>query len=162
MIDHDNLEEFRDPQTYDLQDEGYDDDWPLTEQWARATGGPLLDLACGTGRMALRLAALGYQVTGVDITSEMIEWARQKAAKQAVSIDWVVADARTFHLQKQFPFIYMLENVFQFFLTREDPALPSGVMAPPHFHPIIRGVQDRRCPRPSACGTTRRGQRRYE
>src|SRR2546423_10599507 len=120
MIDHDNLEEFRDPQTYDLEDEGYDDDWPLTEQWARSLGGPLLDLACGTGRMALRLAAPGYQVTGVDIVPEMIEWARQKAAKQAVSIEWVVADARTFHLQRRFPFIYMLENVFQFFLTLED------------------------------------------
>ena len=120
MIDHDNLEEFRDPQTYDLQDEGYEEDYPLTELWARSLRGPLLDLACGTGRMALRMAALGYQVTGVDITPEMIARARQKAAKQAVSIDWVVADARTFHLQKQFPFIYMLENVFQFFLTRED------------------------------------------
>ncbi len=70
--------------------------------------------------MALRMAALGYQVTGVDITPEMIAWARHKAAKQGVSIEWVVADARTFHLQKQFPFIYMLENVFQFFLTRAD------------------------------------------
>src|SRR5438045_3785448 len=120
MIDHDNLEEFRDPQTYDLEDEGYYDDYPLTEQWARSLGGPLLDLACGTGRMALRLAKLGYQVTGVDITPEMIDWARQKAARQGVSIEWVVADARTFQLQKQFPFIYMLENVFQFFLSRED------------------------------------------
>jgi 2-polyprenyl-3-methyl-5-hydroxy-6-metoxy-1,4-benzoquinol methylase len=120
MIDHDNLEDFGDPQIYDLQDEGYADDNPLTEQWARATGGPLLDLACGTGRMALRMAKLGYQVTGVDITPEMIAWARQKAAKQNLSIEWVVADARTFHLGKQFPFIYMLENVFQFFLTRAD------------------------------------------
>lgn len=120
MIDHDNLEEFRDPQTYDLEDNGYEKDWPLTEQWARKLGGPLLDLACGTGRMALRMAALGYQVSGVDIVPEMLEWARQKAAKQSLSIDWVLSDARTFHLGKQFPFIYMLENVFQFFLTRED------------------------------------------
>ena len=120
MIDHDNLEDFRDPQIYDLQDEGYYDDYPLTEQWARVTGGPLLALACGTGRMALRMADLGYQVTGVDITPEMIAWARQKAAKQNLSIEWVVADARTFHLGKQFAFIYMLENVFQFFLTRAD------------------------------------------
>lgn len=96
MIDHDNLEEFRDPQTYDLEDEGYYEDYSLTEQWARLLGGPLLDLACGTGRMALRLAAQGYQVTGVDITPEMIAWAHQKAAKQAISIEWVVADARTF------------------------------------------------------------------
>jgi SAM-dependent methyltransferase len=120
MIDHDNLEDFRDAQIYDLQDEGYYDDYPLTEQWARMTGGPLLDLACGTGRMALRMAELGYQVAGVDITPEMIAWARQKAAKQSLLIEWVVADARTFHLGKQFPFIYMLENAFPFFLTRED------------------------------------------
>jgi SAM-dependent methyltransferase len=106
MIDHDNLEDFRDAETYDLQDEGYYDDYPLTEQWARSLGGPLLDLACGTGRMALRMAALGYQVTGVDITPEMIARARQKAAQQGVSIEWVVADARTFHLQQQFRFIY--------------------------------------------------------
>src|SRR5438105_12134209 len=120
MNHDDNLEDFRDPQIYDLQDEGYYDDYPLTEQWARSLGGPLLDLACGTGRIALRLAAQGYQVTGVDVVPEMIERARQKAAKQALSIEWVVADARTFHLHKRFPFIYMLENVFQFFLTRED------------------------------------------
>ncbi len=46
--------------------------------------------------------------------------ARQKAAARALSIDFVVADARRFQLQQQFPFIYMLENVFQFFLTRQD------------------------------------------
>jgi len=134
MIDHDNLEEFRDPQIYDLQDEGYDEDCPLTEQWARSLGGPLLDLACGTGRMALRMARQGYQVTGVDIVPEMIARARQKAAERSVSIEWVVADARTFQLQKQFPFIYMLENAFQFFLTREDQeAMLARVRE--HLHP---------------------------
>ncbi len=157
MIDHDNLEEFRDPQTYDLQDEGYEEDYPLTEQWAQATGGPLLDLACGTGRMALRMAAPGYQVTGVDITPEMIARARQKAAEHAISIEWVVADARTFHLQKQFPFIYMLENVFQFFLTREDQeamlarvrehVLPEGCFLFETRNPSPRNLFELRRPR---------------
>jgi 2-polyprenyl-3-methyl-5-hydroxy-6-metoxy-1,4-benzoquinol methylase len=158
MIDHDNLEEFLDPQTYDLEDEGYYEDYPLTGQWARSLGGPLLDLACGTGRMALRMAELGYQVTGVDITPEMIAWARQKAAKQGVSIDWVVADARTFHLQKQFPFIYMLENVFQFFLTRADQAamlarvrahlLPEGCFLFETRNPTPRNLLEVRRPEP--------------
>jgi 2-polyprenyl-3-methyl-5-hydroxy-6-metoxy-1,4-benzoquinol methylase len=89
MIDHDNLEEFRDAQTYDLEDAGYYDDCPLTEQWAQSLGGPLLDLACGTGRVALRMASQGYQVTGVDIVPEMIARARQKAAEHSVSIEWV-------------------------------------------------------------------------
>lgn len=134
MLDHDNLEEFRDPQTYDLVDAGYDEDRPLVEQWARALGGPLLDLACGTGRMAIPLAAQGFQVTGVDITPEMVAWAQQKGAAQAVAVEWMVADARTFQLHKQFRFIFMLENAFQFFLTRADQeALLARVRE--HLHP---------------------------
>lgn len=120
MFDYDPMEGYRDPQAYDLEDGGYDADFPLTEQLAQTLGGPLLDLACGTGTMALRLAARGYEVTGVDVIPEMIEWASQKAAAQGVSVEWVVADARTFHLPKQFPLIYMLGNAFQHFLTRAD------------------------------------------
>jgi SAM-dependent methyltransferase len=120
MLDYDPLEGYKDAQAYDLEDGGYDADVPLIEQLARSLGGPLLDIACGTGTMALRLAAQGYQVTGLDMVPEMIEWAAHKAAVQCVSVTWVVADARTFQLQQQFPFIYMLGNAFQHFLTRAD------------------------------------------
>jgi SAM-dependent methyltransferase len=120
MIDHDNLEDFRDAATYDLEDAGYADDRPLIEEWARTLGGPLLDLACGTGRMAIPLAAAGYAVTGVDVAAEMVALARQKAARAGVAVEWVVADARAFHLGRAFPFSFMLANAFQFFLTRAD------------------------------------------
>lgn len=120
MLERDSLEEFRDPETYDVEVEDFDEDRPLIEQWARELGGPLLDLACGTGRMALRMAAQGYQVTGVDIVPEMIAQARRKAAERALSVEWVVADARSFQLQRQFPFMFMVCNAFQFFLTRAD------------------------------------------
>lgn len=116
MIDYSEyLEGYRDAQAYDVEDGDYDADYPLTAQLARELGGPLLDLACGTGTMAIRMARLGYEVTGVDIMPEMIAWASQKAQTQGVSIDWVVADARTFHLLKQFPFIYMLGNALLFY-----------------------------------------------
>src|SRR5260370_13150361 len=118
----------------------------------------MLDLACGTGRMALRMAAQGYQVTGVDIMPEMIARARQKAGNQNLSIEWVVADARTFHLQKQFRFIYMLENVFQFFLTREDQeamlarvrehVLPAGCFLFETRNPSPRNLLQVRHPEP--------------
>jgi 2-polyprenyl-3-methyl-5-hydroxy-6-metoxy-1,4-benzoquinol methylase len=121
MIDYSEyLEGYRDAQAYDVEEGGDDADYPLTEQLARELGGPLLDLACGTGTMAIRLAEQGFQVTGVDIIPEMIAWASQKALTQGVSIEWVVADARTIQLHKQFPFIYMLGNAFQHFLTRAD------------------------------------------
>src|ERR1044072_8056248 len=102
MIDYDSLEEFRDPETYDLECDAFEEDVPFVEGWARSIGGPLLDLACGTGRLAIRLAAQGYQITEVDIVPEMIDRGKQKAAARGVSIDWVVADARDFHLGKQF------------------------------------------------------------
>lgn len=134
MLEYDPLEGYRDPQGYDLEDGGYDADYPLTAQLARECGGPLLDLACGTGTMAIRLAAEGYQVTGVDIIPEMIEWASRKAAKQDISIEWIVADARMFDLHQQFPFIYMLGNAFQHFLTRAaQEALLARVRE--HLHP---------------------------
>lgn len=120
MLDDESFEEFRDPETYDLEVERYADDQPLIEHWARSLGEPVLDLACGTGRVALRLAARGYQVTGVDIVPEMIAKARQKAAEHTLSVEWVVADARMFQLQRRFPFIFMVCNAFQFFPERED------------------------------------------
>ena len=156
MIDHDNLEDFRDPETYDVEDAGYEEDYPLTAQWARKQGGPLLDLGCGTGRMALRLAAEGYEVTGVDITPEMLARARQKAAAQSLSIEWVLADARAFRLEQQFSFIYMLENVWQFFLTRADQEamlarvrehlLPGGCFLFCTRNPSPRNLQEVRHP----------------
>lgn len=121
MVDYDIYEEFRDPITYDLECDDFEDDKPVIEQWAKQTGAPLLDLACGTGRMALHMAQQGYQVTGVDLIPEMIAHARHKACEQNItSIDWVVSDARNFSLNQQFPFVFMLMNAFQFLHTRQD------------------------------------------
>jgi 2-polyprenyl-3-methyl-5-hydroxy-6-metoxy-1,4-benzoquinol methylase len=120
MVDYDTYEEFRDPVTYDLECDAFDDDYPAIEQWARKTGGPLLDLACGTGRMSIHMALQGYEVTGVDLIPEMIAHGKKKAAARGVSIEFVVADARDFHLGRQYPFVFMLMNAFQFLHTRAD------------------------------------------
>jgi cyclopropane fatty-acyl-phospholipid synthase-like methyltransferase len=145
---------YKDAQAYDLEEGDSNPDFPLTAQVAQATGGPLLDLACGTGTMAIRMAEQGYEVTGVDIIAEMIAWAQQKALKEGVSIDWKVADARTFHLQKRFSFIYMLGNAFQHFLTREDhEALLARVRE--HLHPQGRFLFGTRNPSPRNLFETR-------
>src|SRR5437660_12696185 len=102
MLDHDNLEEFQDPQNYDAEVgmiSGPDVDLAFVEELARTKGGPLLDLACGTGRIALRLAEQGYQVTGVDISAPMIEWGRHKASQRGISMEWGGADGGPFRLK---------------------------------------------------------------
>src|SRR5687768_6846219 len=108
MLDYDPLAGYRDARQYDRDNEAYTADVPLTEHLAHTHGSPILDLACGTGTMALRLAAQGYQVTGLDIVPEMIDWAAHKPHADAV--EWVVADGRTFSLGRRFALIYMLGN----------------------------------------------------
>jgi SAM-dependent methyltransferase len=58
----------------------------------------ILDLCCGTGQMALRLTALGYRVTGLDGSPEMLSCARQNAP----GVEFVQADARNFKLRKKY------------------------------------------------------------
>jgi SAM-dependent methyltransferase len=44
-------------------------------------GGPVLELGCGTGRIALALAEAGYPVTGLDISERMLQRCKQKRAR---------------------------------------------------------------------------------
>lgn len=54
--------------------------------------GRALDVACGSGRNAVWLAARGWQVTGVDFSGVALEQARGLAAERGVDVEWVEAD----------------------------------------------------------------------
>ena len=56
----------------------------------------ILDLACGTGAAALRFAAQGYAVTGIDGSAPMLAVARQKAADDGAAVRFVQQDMRAF------------------------------------------------------------------
>lgn len=56
----------------------------------------ILELACGTGGHALRLAQLGYEVTGVDRSLTMLRMAREKQANTTVQVDWRAGDMDSF------------------------------------------------------------------
>ncbi|HEX7176572.1 MAG TPA: methyltransferase domain-containing protein [Pyrinomonadaceae bacterium] len=58
----------------------------------------LLDLCCGTGRIAANLTARGFSVTGLDISAEMLSYARRNAP----AAEFVAADARAFSLPPTF------------------------------------------------------------
>lgn len=70
------------------------------ESWIpRLPVGRSLDIACGAGRNALRLAEAGHQVQAVDISSSGIDMARAEAAKKGLNVEWVLADLDTYQLE---------------------------------------------------------------
>jgi len=72
------------------------DDAPPDDLFARvevAPGEEVLDVASGTGNLALRAAGAGAQVTGLDLTPELFQTARRRAEEHGVAIDWLEGDA---------------------------------------------------------------------
>jgi SAM-dependent methyltransferase len=86
---------------HDLECGGYVEDLPL---WRELAGdGPVLDLGCGTGRVALDLAQSGIPVVGLDVDEILLEELRRRAGE--LPIETVRADARDFDLGRRFPVI---------------------------------------------------------
>jgi SAM-dependent methyltransferase len=56
-------------------------------------GQDVLDVAAGTGNIAIRAAAAGANVVGLDLTPELFETARRRARQYDVAVDWVEGDA---------------------------------------------------------------------
>ncbi|MFN8443604.1 MAG: class I SAM-dependent methyltransferase [Caldilineaceae bacterium] len=88
---------------YDSDYRNYDDDLAAISQLAEEADGPILELGCGTGRVLAPLAALGFAVTGVDISSALLEVARAKvrSTESSARTTLLHADLRTFELQNK-------------------------------------------------------------
>ncbi len=95
---------------------GVGDDFYLA--LARETGGPVLDLGCGTGMLACRIAAEISPVTAVDPAAGMLQVARSRPGAERVT--WIEADGRNLQLQQRFNLIYLAGHAFQVFLTDRD------------------------------------------
>ncbi len=65
----------------------------LLERVSIEPGMEVLDIATGTGNVAIRAAQLGARVTGLDLTPELFERARERAADAAVEVEWIEGDA---------------------------------------------------------------------
>lgn len=65
----------------------------LVQQVGVEAGDEVLDVACGTGNAVLRAAAAGAVATGLDITPELLEAGRARAAAAGVAVAWVEGDA---------------------------------------------------------------------
>ncbi|OUL30728.1 SAM-dependent methyltransferase [Nostoc sp. T09] len=90
-------------------------DIPFWLDMASQYGDPILELSCGTGRVALPLADKGFQVTGIDIADSMLELARKKSAQ----VEWIKADIQKFDLAKKFNLIIFPINCIWHLLNIE-------------------------------------------
>jgi SAM-dependent methyltransferase len=94
------------------------DDFYLGLARTLKSGAHVLDLGCGTGLLACRIAEEGFAVTGVDPAEGMLGVARSQPGAQRVS--WIKSVGQTVRLPQRFDLIYMTGHAFQALLTDED------------------------------------------
>jgi len=87
---------------HDVECAAYMADLALWRELAEAAGGPVLDLGCGTGRVALDLAARGHEVAGLDSDAALVDVLRARAHGRGLRVDAVAGDARSFELRRTF------------------------------------------------------------
>ncbi|TMC78129.1 MAG: class I SAM-dependent methyltransferase [Chloroflexi bacterium] len=79
---------------------------------ARRTGGPILELGCGTGRIAVPIAQDGHHVVGLDRSAAMLERAERRARRASLDVRWVEGDMRAFSFNEAFALIFVAANSF--------------------------------------------------
>jgi len=127
-------------QFYDLEN-----DWAADQDYCRELAREarsVLDLGCGTGRLAAELAG-AREVVGVDPAEPMLDIARARTG--GAEVEWVPGDARHIRLGRRFDLVVLTGHAFQVFLTNEDQrALLTTIAA--HLTPEGRFVFDSRNP----------------
>jgi len=111
-----------------------------------AGDGAALELAIGTGRVALPLAARGVPVSGIDISTAMVE--RLRAKDDAQRIEVTIGDIATTRVGGSFRLVYLVFNTIGN-LTTQDQQVACFVNAAAHLEPggcfvIEVGVPDLR------------------
>ena len=121
---------------HDVECGGYEADLGLWRALADAADGPVLDVGAGTGRVALRLAAAGHDVTALDRDPELLAALSERAADAGLDIETVVADAAGFELGRRFALIAVPMQTIQllgersgFFASAARALAPGGLVA---------------------------------
>ncbi len=110
------------PEYYDWTSPGLDHDIVYYTELAKQSGGPVLELGCGTGRCTLPIALAGIPVTGLDVNESMLTRARQKAQKIHLQekVKWICGDMTNFGLKQKFSLIIIPYRSFLHLLTIRD------------------------------------------
>ena len=122
---------------HDVECAAYTADLELWRTLADEAGGPILDLGCGTGRVALDLAARGFDVAGIDSDPALVDALRSRARARDLRVHAVAADARGFDLGKTFALAISPMQVVQLLGGRDGRA---RMLAAVHQHLSRGGV----------------------
>lgn len=79
----------------------------------------ILNLGCGSGRHDRELVQNGYEITGVDLSEEMLASARN-AAQHISALDYVQGDVRTIRLERSFDVVISLFHVMSYQATNDE------------------------------------------
>jgi SAM-dependent methyltransferase len=141
----DCLELYADAEFYDQEFAVRGYEIPFFVKQARLANGPVLEVACGTGRLTLPVARTGLEVTGLDVSRPMLELARRKAEAEQLTVTWLERDCRDINCIHTFALIFSATNAMQHlhdldsvnaFLTSARRALrPGGTLILDVFNP---------------------------
>lgn len=87
---------------------------------SRRSGGRVLELGCGSGRLTIPIAQAGVEIIGADLSASMLARARAKAAHAGVRAEFIAADMRNFELPGKFCAILIPGNSLLHLLTIEE------------------------------------------
>jgi SAM-dependent methyltransferase len=92
---------------------------PTVDRLAQlARGGPALEFAVGTGRVAIPLSERGVPVTGIELSTAMVDQLRRKAHADTIPV--VIGDMATAHAPGQFTLVYLVFNTISNLLTQAE------------------------------------------
>jgi SAM-dependent methyltransferase len=107
---------------YDWEHDPYRADVEVIVAFARRFGGPVLELACGSGRLLAPLAQAGFDATGVDSSAAMLERARARLDKLGVTADLREQRVEALDLERSFRTIVFGLDSFGLLIRRTDQA----------------------------------------
>jgi len=80
----------------------------------------ILDMACGAGRHSIILAKQGFNVTGIDLSENLLSEAKKNASEEKLTIKFIKSDIREFNTEDRFNLILNLFTSFGYFNKEED------------------------------------------
>ncbi len=114
---------------------------------AKEAKGPVLEIACGTGRITLPCLRAGADVDGLDLYQPMLDTLRRKAAAEGFTPTLTQGDMANFHLPRRYTLVTITFNAFIHNLTQEaqlsclrccrDHLRPGGLLAFDTFFPAL-------------------------